>query len=284
MTPAATTLELGTFTIDCTDRTLIMGIVNVSHDSPVVHSVFAPDDARAYALELVRRGAAIVDVGAQSTRTGARPMTAQEEIERVSPVIESLRAEGVPTSVDTWTPAVASAAARSGVSLLNDVTGLTDPEMVAVAVEYHLPVSVMHMRGTPQHHREVDQTYGDIASEVQAFLEERADALTAAGAGQVWLDPGFGFAKSPADNLALLRGLPALVATGRPVLISASRKGFLSQILGRGDQQDTEGLLEATVAFNSLAASAGVQVVRVHDVQEVADALAIVNAVRATAR
>lgn len=282
--PAATRLELGDLAIDVDRRTVVMGIVNVSHDSPVAHSVFAPDDARAYALDLVRAGAAIIDVGAQSTRTNGRPMTAQEEIERVCPVIEALRAEGVPTSIDTWTPEVARAAAHSGVALLNDVTGLTNPAMVAVAAEFRLPAAVMHMRGAPQRHREVSQLYDDIATEVQAFLLDRAEALEAAGAGQVWLDPGFGFAKSPEDNLRLLRALPALVDSGRPVLISASRKGFLSQLLGRGDRQDTEGLLEATVAFNALAASAGVHVVRVHDVAEVADALAVVNAVRATAR
>lgn len=282
--PAATRLELGDLAIDVDRHTVVMGIVNVSHDSPVAHSVFAPDEARAHALDLVRAGAAIIDVGAQSTRTNGRPMTAQEEIERVCPVIEALRAEGIPTSIDTWTPAVAHAAARSGVALLNDVTGLTDPAMVAVAAEFRLPAAVMHMRGAPQHHREVSQQYDDIAAEVQAFLLDRAATLEAAGAGQVWLDPGFGFAKSPEDNLRLLRALPALVDTGRPVLISASRKGFLSQLLGRGDRQDTDGLLEATVAFNTLAASAGVHVVRVHDVAEVADALAVANAVRATAR
>lgn len=282
--PAATRLELGDLAIDVDRRTVVMGIVNVSHDSPVAHSVFAPDEARAHALDLVRAGAAIIDVGAQSTRTNGRSMTAQEEIERVCPVIEALRAEGIPTSIDTWTPAVAHAAARAGVALLNDVTGLTDPAMVAVAAEFRLPAAVMHMRGAPQHHREVSQQYDDVAAEVQAFLLDRAATLEAAGAGQVWLDPGFGFAKSPEDNLRLLRALPALVDTGRPVLISASRKGFLSQLLGRGDRQDTDGLLEATVAFNTLAASAGVHVVRVHDVAEVADALAVTNAVRATAR
>jgi dihydropteroate synthase len=196
--PAATRLELGDLAIDCAARTLVMGIVNVSHDSPVTHSVFAPQAARDHALGLVTQGAAIIDVGAQSTRTGARPMTPQEEIERVCPVIEALRVEGVPTSVDTWTPAVARAAAQAGVALLNDVTGLTDPAMVAVATEFHLPAAVMHMRGTPQHHREADQRYQDIAAEVQAFLLQRAADLEAAGTGQVWLDPGFGFAKSSA--------------------------------------------------------------------------------------
>jgi dihydropteroate synthase len=207
-------------------------------------------------------------------------LSAQEEIDRVCPLIAALHAEGVPASIDTWTPSVARAAAEAGVSLLNDVSGMTDAEMLAVATEFRLPVVVMHMRGDPQHHREADQTYDDIAAEVQTFLLDRAAGLEAAGAGQVWLDPGFGFAKSPEDNVRLLTGLPELVASGRPVLVSASRKGFLSQLLGRGDRQDADGLLEATVAFNTLAAWRGAHVVRVHDVPEVSDAVRIVNAVR----
>ena len=274
-------LRLPDRVLDCTNRTLVMGIVNVSYDSPVAHTVFDPSEAVGYALGLVRAGATIIDIGAQSTRTLGRELNAQEEIDRVCPVIAALRAEGVATSIDSWNPLVARAAAEAGVHLLNDVTGLTDPAMIAVAVDHHLPVVVMHMRGRPQHHREADQHYPDIAAEVRDFLLERAAALDAAGTGQVWLDPGFGFGKSAQDNLRLLRGLPDLVATGRPVLISASRKGFLGELLGRGDRQDVEGLLEATVAFNSLAASHGAHVVRVHDVRELADAMRLIDAIRA---
>lgn len=273
-------LELRGHRIDCTDRTLVMGIVNVSYDSPITSSIQEPTAARDYALELVRRGAAIIDVGAHSTSTGARDMTAQEEIDRVCPVITALAAAGVPTSIDTWTPAVAQAAAEAGVSILNDVSGVTDPEMVQVVAEFHLPAIVMHMRGRPKHHHDVDQHFADIAGDVQAFLLDRAAALEAAGGGQVWFDPGFGFGKSAEDNLRLLRGVPALVATGYPLLISASRKGFLGELLGRGDRQDVDGLLEATIAFNTMAAANGVHVVRVHDVAEVSNAVAIVNAVR----
>lgn len=275
-------LQLRDRTLDATS-TLVMGILNVSHDSPIATSVVPPAEARERALDLVRAGAAIIDVGAQSTRTGARVLTAQEEIERVCPVIEALHAEGVPVSVDTWTAEVARAAAQAGVDVLNDVTGVTDPAMLAVAVEYRLPAIAMHMRGRPQQHREVDQTAADLPAEVHAFLLERAAALTAAGVPQVWLDPGYGFAKTPEDNVRLLHALPALVATGYPVLISASRKGFLAELLGRGDRQDVDGLLEATVAFNTIAANYGAHVVRVHDVAAVADAIRITNAVRATA-
>ncbi len=273
-------LILGDHVIDCTDRTVVMGILNVSDDSPIAESIVDAGSAVDRAVALRRAGAELIDVGARSTRVGGRELTPQEEIERVCPVIEALSREGIPTSVDTWIAEVARAAAGAGVGLLNDVTGFTDPEMVRVAADYRLAACAMHMRGVPTRHREVDQSFDDIATEVREFLIDRATTLEAAGAGQVWLDPGFAFGKSVQDNLRLLDSLPALVATGRPVLISASRKGFLAELLGHGDVQDAPGMTEATVAFNTLAAHLGVHVVRVHDVEAVTAALRVVNAVR----
>ena len=274
-------LQLGPHHIDCTRRTAIMAILNVSYDSPVAPSIVDPARALDRARELHKAGAEIIDVGAHSTSSVARDITPQEEIERVAPVVEALARDGLPVSVDTWTPEVANAAAEAGAHLLNDVTGFTNPAMVAVAVDRRLPVVVMHMRGEPKRHYEADQRYDDIAAVVRDFLVERAEALERAGTGQVWLDPGFGFGKSMEDNMRLAAGLPGLVASGRPVLVSASRKGFLAEALGRGNRQDAAGLLEATVAFNSIAAWMGVHVVRVHDVAEVADAIRMVNAIRA---
>ncbi|MSQ36331.1 MAG: dihydropteroate synthase [Dehalococcoidia bacterium] len=274
-------LQLGADTLDATRRTVIMGILNVGTDSPVRESVVAQRDAVARGLALHADGAAIVDVGAHSTRTAGRDVPPQEEMDRVCPVIAALRAEGVAVSVDTWTAAVARAAAEAGAQLLNDVSGLRDPAMVAVARAHRLAVCVMHMRGDPKRHRDVEQRYADIGGEVRTFLLERATALRAEGIPQVWLDPGFGFGKSAADNVRLLHALPALVAAGHPVLVSASRKGFLSELLGRGDRQDSPGLLEATLAFNVLAAERGAHIVRVHDVRAVAAALRVVDAVRA---
>jgi dihydropteroate synthase len=152
--------------------------------------------------------------------------------------------------------------------------------MVAVAAEFRLPAVAMHMRGAPKHHREADQHYTDIVEDVRAFLLESADRLLRAGVPQVWLDPGFGFAKPPDDNLRLLNGLPRLLETGYPVVVSASRKGFLAEVMGLAYSQEAEGLLEATLAFNVLAANLGAHVVRVHDVAEVARAVGVVNAVR----
>ena len=272
-------LHLRDRVLDVTNRTAIMGILNVSDDSPVAFSRVAVTQARDRALELARQGAAIIDIGAHSTRSNGRDLAPDEEAARVVPVIEAAVAEGLLTSVDTWTPAVARAAAEAGVHLLNDVTGFTDPAMIAVATEYGLPACVMHMRGRPQHHREVSHDYDDVNIEVRDFLLDRAAVLRAVGVTP-WLDPGFAFGKSAADNVALLAGLAALGAEGYPVLISASRKGFLGELLGRGDSQQAPGLLEATIAFNVLAAFAGVHVVRVHDVRPMADALAVVNAIR----
>ncbi len=275
-------LQLGEHVIDCTNRAAIMGILNVSDDSPVAASIVDASAARDRGIELQRQGAEIIDVGAHSTAAGARELSAQEEIERVCPVIEALSAAGIATSIDTWSAEVARAAAESGVNLLNDVTGFADPAMAAVAVDHQLPAVVMHMRGDPKRNAEVDQHYDDIATEVRAYLIDRASALEATGSGQVWLDPGFAFAKSAQDNVRLLDGLPALVATGYPVLVSASRKGFLGELLGRGDDQQAAGILEATVAFNVLAARHGAHVVRVHDVEVIADALKVEGAIRAT--
>jgi dihydropteroate synthase len=265
--------------IDCRSRTAIMGILNVSDDSPVAFSRVGVAQALDRARELAAEGAEIIDIGAHSTATGARDLSAAEEIERVIPVIEAVVRDGLIASIDTWTPDVARAAAEAGVHLLNDVTGFTDPGMATVASEFGIPGCLMHMRGEPKHHGEVSQVYEDIAREVRADLVARAEALRVEGV-DCWLDPGFGFGRSAEDNARLLRRLPDLVAAGYPVLISASRKGFLAELMGQPYGQDREGLLEATVAFNSLAAWWGAHVVRVHDVAPVADAMKVVSAIR----
>ena len=273
-------LELGKHRIDTTDRTAIMAILNLSPDSPIADSVVDPSQALARARDLIAEGAAIIDVGAHSTSSRAAPIAPQEEIERVCPVIEALAAEGIPVTVDSWTAEVARAAAEAGVDGLNDVTGFADPAMVEVAAAHAATPIVMHMRGRPQRHYDADQRYNDVVAEVRDFLLDRATSLEAAGAARPWLDPGFEFGKSLDDNLRLLGGLPDLVATGYPVLISASRKGFLAEALGYEKRQDAPGQFEATLAFNILAASHGVHVVRVHDVAAHAHALRLVGAAR----
>lgn len=265
--------------IDVTHRTAVMGILNVSDDSPVAFSRVGVEQALDRARALAAAGAGIIDVGAHSTATGARDLAPSEEIERVVPVIEAIVGAGLIASVDTWTPEVARAAAGAGVHLLNDVTGFVDPAMIDVAREFGIPGCIMHMRGDPKHHYDVSQQYDDIEAEVRTDLVRRAQALRAQGV-EVWVDPGFGFGRSAADNAALLRGLPALVAEGYPVLVSASRKGFLAELMGQPYGQDRDGLLDATVAFNALASYWGAHVVRVHDVAEVSDAVRIASAIR----
>ncbi len=272
-------LRLRDRTIDCTLHTALMAILNVSDDSPVAFSRVAVPRALDRAVDLTREGAEIIDVGAHSTGSDARDLSPAEETERVAPVVEALAREGLAVSVDSWTPAVARAAAEAGAHLLNDVSGFTDPGMVEVAAEFGLPGCVMHMRGEPKRHYEVSQEYADINEEVRAFLLDRAAELEAQGV-EPWLDPGFAFGKSATDNVRLLQGLPALVATGYPVLVSASRKGFLAELIGQPYSQEAPGLLEATLAFNVLAAEGGAHVVRVHDVEPIARALAVVDSVR----
>jgi dihydropteroate synthase len=273
-------------TIDCTNRTAIMAILNIATDSPVAESVVAVDDALRRSAILREAGAEIIDVGAHSTRTGGESVSEQAEIDRVCPVIEALSNDGLIVSVDTWSGRVAEAAASAGVHVLNDVTGGSDPEMGRVAANHALPLIVMHMRGRPKQHRETDQTYDDVGAEVRLFLADRIAALSDAGVDDVWIDPGFEFAKSAADNVRMLREIPSLRSLGRPVVISASRKSFLAELLGHPKMPSTAvqavpGLLEATLAFNVLAANSGVHVVRVHDVAAVAPAIQLVNSVRA---
>lgn len=281
-------IELGGQTLDATDRCLVMGILNVATDSPVTNSVVDVGDAPRRADAMRQAGAAIIDVGAQSTRTGAAEVSPDEEIARIAPVIEMLVSEGHLVSIDTWTAPVARAAVDAGAHLINDITG-ADSDTVAVAVETATPIAVMHMRGRPQRHREVVHEYDDVALEVRDYLDRRAIEIEAAGAPDVWIDPGFQFGRGLDDNLRLLLDLPNLARLGHPVLISASRKGFLAEMLGHGelrshDAQGRPGMLEATIAFNVLAAWMGAHVVRVHDVAEVARALNVSEAARALQR
>ena len=274
--------------IDCTRKTAVMAVLNVGTDSPVSVSVVDPSGSVRRAAALRGAGAAIIDLGAHSTRTGGETVTPDQEIARLCPVVEALRREGHLISVDTWTGAVARAVAQAGAHILNDVTAASDPETVRVAAEFHLPLIVMHMRGRPKLHRQASQEYDDVARQVREFLAERTQALTMAGVPDVWLDPGFEFSKTRDDNVRMLLDLPNLLALGRPVVISASRKGFLAELLGHpklasAEAQAVSGVREATIAFNVLAAYLGAHIVRVHDVAAVATAIAVVNRVRATA-
>lgn len=257
-------------------RTLVMGVVNVTPDS---FSDGHPDPAVAvrHGLRLLADGADLLDVGGESTRPGAHRVSELEEMQRVVPVVRELCAAGAVVSVDTMRASVAAAALEAGAQLVNDVSGgLADPAMLPLVAEADARYVVMHWRG---HSAEMQTraTYGDVVTEVCAELVQRRDAALAAGVDgeRIVLDPGLGFAKDPEHSWALLRALPALAALGHPLLVGASRKGFLGALLdGRPpDERD-----HATAAVTVLAAQAGAWAVRVHEVRASADAVRVVAA------
>ena len=257
----------------------IMGVVNVTPDSFSDGGLyFDPAAAIAHGLELEAEGAAILDVGGESTRPGAAPVAEDEELRRVLPVIEGLVAAGcrAQISIDTSKSRVAARALKAGATLVNDVTALRgDPDIAAVVAEANADCCLMHMLGTPRT-MQLDPHYDDVVSEITAFLEERMSYAIAHGiaADRILLDPGIGFGKTLEHNLELLRRLGELVELGRPVVIGTSRKSFLGKITGR----EVDGRVAATVATNVLAFERGARVFRVHDVAPVHDALIVTAA------
>ncbi|MDH6118219.1 dihydropteroate synthase [Kitasatospora sp. GAS204A] len=269
------------------DRCAVMGVVNVTPDSFSDGGLWLdPGAAVAHGLDLVARGADLVDVGGESTRPGAKRVTEQEELRRVLPVVRELAAAGVVVSIDTMRAAVAEQALAAGAALVNDVSGgLADPVMAQVVADHGAPFVVMHWRGQSD---DMDSlaVYGDVVADVLAELTVRIEALLAAGVKeeQLILDPGLGFAKTSAHNWALLGGLDALTALGRPVLVAASRKRFLGTLLAdpkTGELRPARQRDDATAAISVLSARAGAWAVRVHDVAGTADAVRVVAAWRA---
>jgi dihydropteroate synthase len=264
-----------------------MGIVNVTPDSFADGGRWATaPEAVAHARRLLAEGADVLDVGGESTRPGAQPVAAAEERARVLPVIAALReATDVPISIDTTKAEVAADALAVGADMVNDVSaGRFDTGMLPLVAERGAAIVLMHMQGTPATMQEAPH-YGDVVGEVCAFLAERAEAARAAGipADRIWLDPGIGFGKRPAHNLALLAGLEPLVALGYPIVIGASRKGFLGGLAGE-PPDPVEARLPASLAAAVLAAAGGARVVRVHDVAATRRALAVADATRRAAR
>jgi dihydropteroate synthase len=256
---------------------VVIGIVNVTPDSFSDGGLWL-DAARAveHGRELVAEGAAILDVGGESTRPGAAPVDADEELRRVVPVLEGLADAGARRSIDTTKARVARAALDAGADLVNDVSALRgDPALAGLVAERGAEVCLMHMRGEPRTMQD-DPRYDDVVSDVKAFLEERLAFAVGEGIAEerVWLDPGIGFGKTAEHNLELLRRLDELVALGRPVLVGTSRKTFLGAITGR----DAQHRLPGTIATNVLALAAGATAFRVHDVRPVAEALSVAAA------
>ncbi len=257
----------------------IMGVVNVTPDSFSDGGAFEdPLAAIAHGRRLAAEGAAIVDVGGESTRPGADPVPAAEELRRVIPVVEGIHALGLPLqiSIDTMKLAVAEAAVDAGAGYVNDVTAFRhDPDLAGLVADRGLDCCLMHMLGEPRTMQR-DPRYADVVSEVKAFLEERMAAATAAGVPEerIQLDPGIGFGKTVEHNLELLRRLDELTDLGRPIVIGTSRKSFLGKITGR----DVTERVHGTTATCVIALERGARVFRVHDVAAVADALAVAAA------
>ncbi|MGE5272621.1 MAG: dihydropteroate synthase [Verrucomicrobiota bacterium] len=260
-------------------RPSVMGIVNVTPDSFSDGGVnFRPEDAIASARGMLADGAAIVDVGGESTRPGSEGVSAEEELRRVVPVLESLR--GAPVSIDTSKAEVARRAIELGAELVNDVTALRgDPELAGVVADTGAYLCLMHMQGEPRTMQE-EPRYDDVAAEVAAFLEERLGFALSAGIAEerICLDPGIGFGKSVEHNVELVRRLDVLLALGRPVLVGFSRKRSLGRLLG--DPEATTGSPAASIGAAVAAFERGATILRVHDVRETVEALTVAVAMK----
>ena len=282
MVPSALLPEM---IMDCAGRSLdlsqpqVMGILNITPDSfSDGGDFFSPGQAVAHATRMVREGAAIIDVGGESTRPGAEPVAVDEELRRVVPVIEALHsALSVPLSIDTRKPEVMQAAVAAGAGLINDVNALQAAGAVDMAVRLRVPVCLMHMQGTPDSMQEQPE-YGDVVAEVMDFLTARADACRQQGIAreQILLDPGFGFGKTTTHNLQLLQHLERLVACGYPVLAGLSRKSMIGQVMGL----PVDKRLYPGVALAVLAVWKGAAIIRCHDVRETREAIRMCQAVR----
>jgi dihydropteroate synthase len=259
------------------DRFRVMGVVNVTPDSFSDGGEFLdPAVAIAHGRQLAEDGAAILDIGGESTRPGAQPVDAGEELRRVLPVIEELVGTDAEISIDTTKAEVASRALAAGASIVNDVSAFRfAPELAELVAEAGADCCLMHMLGEPRTMQD-DPRYDDVVADVKAFLEERMRFATDAGVSEdrIWLDPGIGFGKTLAHNLELLRRLDEIVALGRPVVVGTSRKSFLGKLTGKPEKERLPG----TIATNVMALERGARIFRVHDVAEVAEALAVAAA------
>jgi dihydropteroate synthase len=255
-----------------------MGVVNVTPDSFSDGGEFLDADAAVeHAARLAEEGADIVDVGGESTRPGAEPVPQEVELQRVIPVVERIaQTRGPRVSIDTAKLAVAEQAIQAGARVVNDVTAFRSaPELAGLVAQSGATCCLMHMQGEPRT-MQANPTYGDVVSDVRAFLEERLAFAVGEGVPEerVWLDPGIGFGKTLEHNLELLRRLDEIVAIGRPVVIGTSRKSFLGKLTGRSEKDRLAG----TIATNVMAYERGAAIFRVHDVAQVADALRVAAA------
>jgi dihydropteroate synthase len=259
------------------EKTLVMGVLNVTPDSFSDGGLFADaDSAVEHGKKMVSDGADLIDVGGESTRPGSIPLSEKEELDRILPVVTRLLDEvSVPISVDTYKPLVVDACLKAGAHLINDITGLTNQNMRQIVAKYHVPVVLMHMKGTPKTMQQ-DPVYHDVLGEIKTFFQKQVAVTHKTGIQQVIIDPGVGFGKTVEHNLQILKHLGAFKTLGCPILVGPSRKSFIGTITGLSVKERLEGTLAAV----TVASMNGANIVRVHDVKECKRALQIADAIR----
>lgn len=272
-------LKWPTGKLDFSGGAVVMGILNITPDSFSDGGQYDNvERAVARGVEMAKQGAAIIDVGPESSRPGSAPVSVGDQIKRAVPVIEELAQQvAIPISIDARIPEVAEAAVEAGASIINDITAFDDEAMMELAVRSQIPVILMHMQGTPQN-MQADPKYDDVVEEVLAYLMQRAKIAEAAGIAteRIFLDPGIGFGKTIEHNLQLLNRLDLLCGVGYRVLIGASRKRFIGEITGKETPSDR---IFGTAGTTAIAVAKGVSIVRVHDVAEAVDVVKVSNAI-----
>jgi dihydropteroate synthase len=268
------------------NRTLVMGVLNVTPDSFSDGGRFNDANiATNHALQMINDGADIIDIGGESTRPGSERISVQEELDRVLPVISALANSGIAISIDTMRPEVARVAIAAGACMINDVSGgKSDPEMLEYAASLNSPYILMHWRG-PSNIMNTLTDYQDVVADVTAEISQQVDVAVAAGIARerIVIDPGIGFAKTVDQNWPILKHLDVLEGLGLPILMGASRKKFLGELLAKdGEPRDSDERESATAAISTLMAVRGLWAVRVHDVKSSSDAIAVVDRIAKT--
>jgi dihydropteroate synthase len=270
--------RFGPLEYDLSSRTYIVGVLNVTPDSfSDGGKFFSTSNAIEHALRMTEEGADIIDIGGESTRPGSDPVSVEEEMRRVIPVMEAISARvQVPISIDTCKSTVARKALEAGASVINDISGLTfDPEMAGVAAQYGATVVIMHMKGTPKT-MQVDPVYNDVIGEIGDFLIQQARVAEAHGVSQIIVDPGIGFGKKLEHNLEIFRRLKELAELDYPLMIGPSRKSFIGMIL----DLPVDSRLEGTAAAVAVSILNGANLIRVHDVQAMKRVAQIIDAIK----
>jgi|TARA_B100001971_G_C18259752_1_gene585584 dihydropteroate synthase len=255
-------------------KTKIMGILNVTPDSFADGGLYTDEEqAIKHAKQMIKDGADIIDIGGESTRPASTPITEEQELQRVLPIIKALK-DNITLSIDTYKPAVANAAIEAGADMINDITGLTNPVMIQVASKHKCPVIIMHMQNTPQNMQN-NPEYEGVTKEIKHFFQQQIEAAKKAGIDNLILDPGIGFGKTLQHNLQILNNLELFKGLKYPILIGTSRKSFIEKLT----QAPVQERLPGTIAANTLAIQKGATIIRVHDVKEAKQAIEITEAI-----